>query len=64
MLSRVFPKWKKIRESDKLVKHELGKFKDPICHMYLVGTTVESWSLAQEATGLNPLAVMTNICSH
>ena len=57
-------KFSDFRESDKLVKHELGKFKDAICHMYLVDTTVESWSLTQEATGLNPLPVMTNICSH
>ena len=30
-----------------------SQFKDPVSHMCLAGTVVESWSLTQEITGSN-----------
>ena len=29
-------------ESDKSLKHELGQFKNPVLHIFLVGTVVAS----------------------
>ena len=38
-----------------------SQFKDPVSHMCLAGTVVESWSLTQEMTGSNSFTLMTNI---
>ena len=38
-----------------------AQFKDPVSHMCLTGTVVESWSLTQEMAGSSPFAVMANI---
>ena len=38
-----------------------AQFKDPVSHVCLAGTVVESWSLTQEVTGSSPFTVMTNI---
>ena len=38
-----------------------SQFKDPVSHICLAGTVVESWSLTQEMTGSNPFTLMTNI---
>ena len=48
-------------ESDKLQKHELGQFRDPVSHMCLAGTVVASSSLTQEVESSSPFTVMTNI---
>ena len=37
------------------------QFKDPVSHMCLAGTAVESWSLALEVVGSNPSTAMTNV---
>ena len=37
------------------------QFNDCVSHMCLAGTLVAPWSLTQEATGLSPFTVMTNI---
>ena len=36
------------RESDKLLKHKLDKFKDNVSNMCLVGAVVAFWFLTQE----------------
>ena len=36
------------------MKHELGKFKNPVSHMCLAGTVVASCSLTQVVAGLSP----------
>ena len=46
-------KYSKSRESDKLLKHELGNFKDTLFCMCLVGSMVTSLSLICAIAGLN-----------
>ena len=36
-----------LRESDKLLKHEFGSIKDPVCYLCLAGTVVVFWSLSE-----------------
>ena len=35
--------------------------KDPLSHMFLAGAVVASWSLTQEAAGLNLFIIMAHI---
>ena len=44
-----------IWESDKLLRHEFGQFKDLVCCLRLAGDVVASQSLTQEVAGLNNL---------
>ena len=55
---RVFPKWNRnslnLPNSGELINHQSmnwAQFKDPVSHMCLAGTVVESWSLTQEVAG-------------
>ena len=51
-------------ESDKSLKHKLGQFKDPVCHMCFTGAVAAPWSVMQEMAGCSPFTVMNNIfCS-
>ena len=52
-----FGEFNEFSDSDKLLKH-WGQFKDPICHLYLPGCVVTSWSLPQEFAGCNTTFVL------
>ena len=51
--------------SENLINHlsmNWAKFRDPVFPMCLDGTVVASSILTQDAAGLSPFTVMTNIC--
>ena len=39
-----------------------GKFKDPVCYLFLAGAVVASGSLVQEVAGLNFFKCNCNLC--
>ena len=60
-MQQEFSEFSKFRKSDKSLKHDWSRFKDPASHMYVTGTVVASWSLTQDVAGLNPFMGTTNI---
>ena len=47
-MDKKFSEFRKFRESDKSLKHELDSVKGSSLHLCLAGTVVVSWSLTQE----------------
>ena len=53
-MERQYSEFRKFKESDESLKHELGSIKYPVPHMCLAGTVVATWSLTQEVVGPSP----------